>query len=644
MQLVLLITLAVIALLCKTTDCQGNGETSTIVSTRTFVKGECGTKTYICDSCTSRQPCIAGQEIEASFPCASGTFCNEGTAFDRCGPTPSAACVTSTETASFTCTSTGVIPDPNNCNNYHVCLTVGASSTEYNCPPGYVFSIASSSCIRQMTAANCVTVACTPRVPSYVLYGTSRVYYAICDGVNRPTQILRCPNGALFTYFSNSSRFGECVYTCSGQGNYPNSNNPSTYFQCYISSGRLVYNEIDCPQNTIFNQTLRDLESNEEQVGSKPSGVTGALVNESNLRLAPAITGLCDGTKQLVCETCNSFRVCLAADLTVTCPADQPYCNYGTTTDYCSSVPIPTVCNDETQDVPVACSAVGIVPDARNCRIYHGCTAVGQNSQIYSCPTGYVFNAALELCALENVFSRCVTLQCTANYVGHVRYGQSLRFYGLCDGTRQTPIVYRCPNRANFAFITGTTFGECAYVCPAQGNFPNSNDPQTYFQCFWANRRLRYNLVHCPTGLTFNTVLRYCSGSPVLVLVANGSDITINFPGENNNNRLFSFVSSSGNNNPSMYDWIGGNGANKAPSITLGKSNALALPSVATDDDSAEESNLNTPSGSNSSWGPRAMIDLDETDVILPVVTTVTPAIPTNTTISGVFSETIDKV
>ncbi|XP_049297228.1 uncharacterized protein LOC125771067 [Anopheles funestus] len=247
------------------------------------------------------------------------------------------------------------------------------------------------------------------------------------------------------------------------------------------------------------------------------SAVLGALVNTSDVQLQrqSSITGLCDGVKQLVCNTCNTFRVCLGTevgqDVTVACPTDQPYCNYGTTTDYCSNVPIPNVCTDDTQNTPVTCSAVGIFPDAGNCRIYHGCTNIGQSSSIYRCPTGYVFNPAFELCALENVFSRCIKMQCTANFIGHVRYGQSQRFYGLCDGTGQAPIVYRCPNRANFAFIAGSTFGECGYLCPGQGNYPNSNDPAAYFQCFWANRQLRYNLVLCPAGLTFNSRLRYCT-------------------------------------------------------------------------------------------------------------------------------------
>ncbi|XP_053667825.1 uncharacterized protein LOC128718179 [Anopheles marshallii] len=132
--------------------------------------------------------------------------------------------------------------------------------------------------------------------------------------------------------------------------------------------------------------------------------------------------------------------------------------------------------------------------------------------------------------------------------------------------------------------------------------------------------------------------------SPVLVLVANGSDITINFPGENNNNRVFSIVSSSGNNNPSMLDWIGGNGANKAPTIMLGKSDASAMSPHLTDDNSDEDNSI-SPSNPNPRWGPQGMNEYDENDGILPLESTVTPKILVNiTTSSSAYVETSDKV
>uniref|UniRef100_A0A8D8CWU4 (northern house mosquito) hypothetical protein n=1 Tax=Culex pipiens TaxID=7175 RepID=A0A8D8CWU4_CULPI len=64
--------------------------------------------------------------------------------------------------------------------------------------------------------------------------------------------------------------------------------------------------------------------------------------------------------------------------------------------------------------------------------------------------------------------------------------------------------------------------------------------------------------------------LAWASPAPVLVLVANGCDITINLSGDTSNNRLVSVVSDAGNNNPSVFDWVGGNGANKAPRLAVG--------------------------------------------------------------------------
>uniref|UniRef100_A0A182T1V7 Uncharacterized protein n=1 Tax=Anopheles maculatus TaxID=74869 RepID=A0A182T1V7_9DIPT len=143
----------------------------------------------------------------------------------------------------------------------------------------------------------------------------------------------------------------------------------------------------------------------------------------------------------------------------------------------------------------------------------------------------------------------------------------------------------------------------------------------------------------------FTVQLQVCSSSPVLVLVANGSDITINFPGENNNNRVFSIVSSSGNNNPSMLDWIGGNGANKAPAITLGNSNAPAMSPDLSDDNGGEE-NAVSLANRNPRWNPQGLNVYDEIDGILPLVTTVTPKIGTNVTSASSTASvgTTDKV
>uniref|UniRef100_A0AAG5D191 Chitin-binding type-2 domain-containing protein n=1 Tax=Anopheles atroparvus TaxID=41427 RepID=A0AAG5D191_ANOAO len=258
MLLTVALLFTVFSLICERSLGQVSLRNGTALNTRAFVKQDCdGVKTYICDSCVSRRPCVGVQEINVSIPCATGSYCTTLTAGDRCGPIPSDECISSTASKPFTCTSLGVFPDPNNCNVYHVCLAAKDNSNVYKCAPGYVFDIASVGCIRQVLPTTCVTVRCAVGSPAYVLYGNSRQYYVICDGQNLPTQVMRCPNGSFFTFFSTTLPYGECVYSCTGQGNYPNSNNPISYFQCYISNGRLVYTEVDCPKNTVFNSTLR---------------------------------------------------------------------------------------------------------------------------------------------------------------------------------------------------------------------------------------------------------------------------------------------------------------------------------------------------------------------------------------------------
>lgn len=76
-----------------------------------------------------------------------------------------------------------------------------------------------------------------------------------------------------------------------------------------------------------------------------------------------------------------------------------------------------------------------------------------------------------------------------------------------------------------------------------------------------------------PVLLGLTLLSESTSAASIVVLVANGSDITINLPAEYRHNRMLNVVSDSGNNNPSVFDWVGGNGANKAPRLSIGGGN-----------------------------------------------------------------------
>ncbi|XP_055533413.1 uncharacterized protein LOC129723303 isoform X2 [Wyeomyia smithii] len=72
------------------------------------------------------------------------------------------------------------------------------------------------------------------------------------------------------------------------------------------------------------------------------------------------------------------------------------------------------------------------------------------------------------------------------------------------------------------------------------------------------------------------SLVQFANCAAIVLFVTNGSDITINLTAENSQNRLVNVITNSGNNNPSIFDWIGGNGANKAPRVSIGSVNQPA--------------------------------------------------------------------
>ncbi|XP_058831348.1 uncharacterized protein LOC131689957 [Topomyia yanbarensis] len=223
---------------------------------RSTIPGDCAVNGgIVCSSCTALSLCINGApaaEIECSgnFPYCNPTDVPQ----PSCSATPATGCGTNTSTApqAITCSSVGILPDPNNCNNYHVCRQGVTTSDVYVCPTGTSFNLATLQC-RAQNANNCVRIQCNNTASGFVYYGTSRQYYAYCavaNGVATP-YMLKCPNRATF----NMNTFS-CTYNCPGQGNFVNSNDPATYYQCYILNGRWVATVVRCPANTTFNQTL----------------------------------------------------------------------------------------------------------------------------------------------------------------------------------------------------------------------------------------------------------------------------------------------------------------------------------------------------------------------------------------------------
>ncbi|XP_065090522.1 uncharacterized protein LOC135711576 [Ochlerotatus camptorhynchus] len=222
---------------------------------RAFVPGTCGGgQTSVCSNCTALSICIA-PNIAVDVKCSgSNAYCVPGDVEASCSTVPAEGCAPpSDETAAIVCSSQGLLPDPSNCNIYHVCRTVQGFSDVYKCPSGTRFNLSVLQC-RTQSLSPCVTVSCGA-TGGFVYYGTSRQYYAYClvqNGVTTP-YMFKCSNRASFSTVTNS-----CVYVCAGVGNFVNTNDPSTYYQCYIANGRYVPALRQCPLGTTtFNQTLQ---------------------------------------------------------------------------------------------------------------------------------------------------------------------------------------------------------------------------------------------------------------------------------------------------------------------------------------------------------------------------------------------------
>uniref|UniRef100_A0A1W7R764 Putative conserved secreted protein n=1 Tax=Aedes albopictus TaxID=7160 RepID=A0A1W7R764_AEDAL len=229
-----------------------------------------------------------------------------------------------------------------------------------------------------------------------------------------------------------------------------------------------------------------------------------------NVSLARTFTpGACGGGQTSVCSSCTSLSLCISNNdvIEVPCGSNYAYCNPGDVEASCSTIPATGCAPPADETVAIVCSSVGILPDPTNCNIYHVCRAGQDISDVYQCPTGTRFSLSVLRCQVQRVTS-CVTVTCGATS-GFVYYGNSRQYYAYCSVENAMPnrYIFKCPYRARFSMDTKS----CVYRCSGVGNYVNTNDPATYYQCYVANGRYVAVLRSCPVGTTtFNQRLQYC--------------------------------------------------------------------------------------------------------------------------------------
>jgi hypothetical protein len=138
------------------------------------------------------------------------------------------------------------------------------------------------------------------------------------------------------------------------------------------------------------------------------------------------------------------------------------------------------------------------------------------------CGLGKVFDEKTNGCKSTNVPGDCVTIDCTKkvnnNFGLLSHYGissfASKKFYALCterhqDNPKGLPndiVMFKCSDNSEFYASFSTV--KCIYRCQDKGNFTNSNDPESFFEC-----KSKYDpgILHlCPDGREFDEKAGAC--------------------------------------------------------------------------------------------------------------------------------------
>ena len=169
---------------------------------------------------------------------------------------------------------------------------------------------------------------------------------------------------------------------------------------------------------------------------------------------------------------------------TYPCPQGQ-YCRVRNETTLQGScvTDIGNTCNGKAN---FNCSSIGIFPNPSDCTSYFKCSeneaGDGLDAEATQCYTGYVFSPFVSgYCAPRVGNLNCFTLSCpTTGGLQYIKFGNTLRYYGMCYPTFASPIMRACPEGSIFQ-PSGDKF--CEFVCPGFGNFPHSEDQRKFFTC-----------------------------------------------------------------------------------------------------------------------------------------------------------------
>jgi hypothetical protein len=188
-------------------------------------------------------------------------------------------------------------------------------------------------------------------------------------------------------------------------------------------------------------------------------------------------------------DDCNTmYESCSGRDrfaTTLACPTGR-YCRVSNITTLAGSC-VTDVANTCSASTDFQCSSIGIFPNPSDCTSYYKCSeneaGDSWDAELKRCYTGYVFSPFYSgYCAPRVGNLNCFTLTCPTalTTTQYIKFGNTLRYYGICAPFLAAPLMGACPEGSIFK-TEADNF--CEFVCPGFGNFPNSEDERKFFTC-----------------------------------------------------------------------------------------------------------------------------------------------------------------
>lgn len=247
--------------------------TSAVLSIDTNFQESCAQRQapgFVCMNCRILARCVFRGNMWDTIALeacdeAQGFYCHasEGRCSQNPGPCHPGAGAGDTL---FACTSSGIFPDPWNCQQYHMCFPSGLQIVSVNvrCGGNTAFNPVTSDCSLSTTNNICQgqQFTCNEVGQMGAWPMNANIYYICMARTNANIRMLypelyRCPVGLVFHNEDcvppNGGGGGGNDFRCIRSGLFPDPANCRAYFFC---DGNLRSQHITCPTGTYFNQIV----------------------------------------------------------------------------------------------------------------------------------------------------------------------------------------------------------------------------------------------------------------------------------------------------------------------------------------------------------------------------------------------------